>query len=136
MTESAETGQPDPSRAPTGTARTLLIIAAIIVLVEASVFLILAALDLRDLNTDRLASGIGIAVLLAGYAVAQMAAVYLLLRGRAGARAPLIVTQVLQVLVATNLRDEPSLAWGVGLPAVVVLAILLSPPVNRALSDA
>ncbi len=120
---------------PAGLARTLLLVAGAVVLVESAAYLVLAALDLRDTPSDRLVSGIGIAVLLAAYGVAQLVAMRLLLRGVAGARAPLVVTQLLQALVATGLRDEPRLAAAVGLPAVLVLVILLSPPVTRALAS-
>lgn len=120
---------------PAGTARALLIIAAMIVTVESLVFLALAALDLRDTPSERLVSGVGIAVLLAAYGIGQLVAMAMLLKGHSVARAPLIVTQLLQVLISTNLRDEPRLALSVGVPAVLVLVILLSPPVTAVLSD-
>jgi len=120
---------------PAGTARTLLLVVAVIVVIESVVYLVLAALDLRDTPQERLGSGIGIAVLLAAYGLGQLVAARLLLKGRAGARAPLIVTQLLQVLIATNLRGEPRLALAVAVPAVAVLVMLLSPPVSAALRD-
>lgn|GEM_PF-3962042 len=124
----------DPQR-PSGTARALLLVVAAIVVIESAVYLVLAALDLRDTPSERLGSGIGIAVLLAAYGLGQLAAARLLLRGRSGARAPLIVTQLLQVLIATNLRGEPRLALAVAVPAIAVLVMLLSSPVSAALRD-
>lgn len=135
MNESVEPPLPSGRREPSGTARVLLMIAAVIVVAESAVYLVLAALDLRDTPSERLVSGIGIAVLLAAYGIGQLVAMWLLLQGRRGARAPLIVTQLLQALVATSLRDEPRLALAVAVPAIVVLVILLSPPVSAVLAD-
>jgi len=118
-----------------GLARTLLILASLIVLAEAAVFIVLALLDLRDTPSERLASGIGVAVLFTAYGIGQLVAMAMLFKGRSGARAPLIVTQLLQVLIATNFRDDPQLAFTVGIPAAIVLVILLSPPVSAVLVD-
>jgi len=123
------------SRRPAGTARVLLLIAAVVVVAESCVYLALAALDLRDTPQERIVSGIGIAVLLAAYGIWQLVAMWFLLKGRAGARAPLIVTQLLQALVATNLWGVPGLALTVAISALVVLVILLSPPVSAVLRD-
>ena len=125
----------EPAAGTIRTARALLVIAALIVAAEATVFVVLAALDVRDTPAERMASSIGVAVLLAGYGIGQLVAMTMLFKGRAGARAPLIVTQLLQVLIATNLRAEPQLAWAVAIPAVIVLVILLSPPVSAVLDD-
>ncbi|MGA8852230.1 MAG: hypothetical protein WB508_10985 [Aeromicrobium sp.] len=121
--------------APTGTARRLILLAAGVVSCEALLFVVLAVLNLRDIDSGRLVSGLGVAVVLAGYAAAHLLAIRLLLQGHAAARSPVIVTQILQGLVATNLTDAPALALAVGLPAAMVLVCLLSPPVSRALAS-
>lgn len=102
---------------------------------EAVLFVVLAVFNLRDVETGRLASGLGVALMLVGYGAAHLVAVRKLLQGYAAARSPVVVTQLLQGLVATNLRDTPGLALAVGVPAVVVLGCLLSPPVSRALAS-
>lgn len=112
----------------------LLLVAAVVVLVEALAYTVLAALDLADLSSERVGSGLGVALVLVLYGLGQLVAMRLLLRGVAAARSPLVVTQILQVLVATSLRDQAGLALAVGLPAVVVLICLLAPPVTRALA--
>lgn len=104
-------------------------------LLEALLYVVLAVLDLRDIASDRLGSGIAVAVILAGYGTAQIVAIRLLLQGYAVARSPLVVTQILQGLVATNLRDNPPLALAVTIPAVIVLGCVLAPPVTRALAS-
>jgi hypothetical protein len=119
----------------TGSARRIVLLVGVVVAAEAVALLVLAGLDLRDTDADRLGSGVGVAVLLAAYAVAQVVAVWFLLAGHAVARSPLVVTQVLQVLVATSLRDQPASALAVAVPALVVLGCLLAPPVTRALAS-
>ena len=114
-------------------ARRLVLVAAAVVTLEVAGLVVLAALDLRDTTSQRLGSGLGVAVIVLAYGAAQVFAIVLLLRGVAAARSPLVVTQVLQVLVATGFRDRPGVALALALPAVLVVACLLSPPVNRAL---
>ncbi len=116
----------------TGTARVLVLVAGLIIVVEAVVYLSLAALDLRDSGSGQLSSGIGVALVLVAYGVAQLVAIRFLLRGAAAARSPLVVTQILQLLVSTSLRDNSTLALSVAVPAVVVLVCVLAPPVTRA----
>lgn len=115
----------------TGTARALVLLAGLIVLVEAAGYVVLAALDLRDSGAGSLGSGVGVAVLLIAYAAGQLAAIWFLLGGAAAARSPLVVTQLLQLLVAYSVRDTGSVAVGIAVPAAVVLACVLSPPVRR-----
>jgi hypothetical protein len=119
----------------TGAARRLVLLASIVVLLEALTYVVLAVLNLRDVDSARLGSGIGVAVVLAGYGIAQLVAVRFLLRGQAPARSPLVVAHLLQILVATNLSDTPVLAIAVAGSAVVVLACLLAPPVTQALAS-
>ena len=46
-------------RRPSGTARTLLLTAAAIVLVEAAIFAVLAVLELADVSSGRVGLGVG-----------------------------------------------------------------------------
>ena len=104
----------DPSPRPAGAARSLLLVVAVVIAIEVAGLGVLALLDLRDTTAQRLGSGIGVAAIIVAYAAAQVLAVVLLLRGVAAARSPLVVTQVLQVLVATGFRDRPMVALAVG----------------------
>lgn len=124
-----------PAEQPTdlaGTARSLVLLAGLIIVIEAVSYLSLAALDLRDSGGGPLGSGVGVALILIAYAVAQLVAIRFLLRGVAAARSPLVVTQILQLLVSTSLRDTPTLVLSVAVPAVIVLGCVLAPPVTRA----
>ncbi|MEH3033797.1 MAG: hypothetical protein PGN07_07090 [Aeromicrobium erythreum] len=135
MTETPGATPSDGPERPTGTARTLLLAAGAIVVVEALAYATLAVLDLADLTSGRAGVGVGVAVMLLGYAVALVVFTAKVLGGRLWARSPLVVAQLLQVLLAWNFRGD---AWWAPLvlagPALVCLACLLAPPVNRALA--
>lgn len=124
-----------PVEQPSGTARRLLIVAAAIVLAEAMTCLVLAALSVLDLSGDDVGTGIGVAVILAVYGAFQAWAAWRVTEGDNWARSPLVVTQIIQLIIAFNLADVP--VWITALlagSAAVVLACLLNPPVTRALS--
>ena len=123
---------PEPLRP---SARTLLGVAGTIVAIEALAYIVLAVLDLADVSTERLGLGIGAGVLLAIYGTGQLFAAWRVTQGESWARSPLIVTHLIQLLLAWNLRggDTTRLAIVMAVSAVVVLGCLLAPPVNRAL---
>ncbi|MEO6604629.1 MAG: hypothetical protein ABIN55_03340 [Aeromicrobium sp.] len=123
---------PEPTPKP---AQMLLHIAAIAVAIEALAYIVLAVLDLANVSGDRLGVGVGAGVLLAVYGAAQLFFAWRVSQGEGWARSPLIVTHLIQLLMAWNLRtsDSPWLAYVMAGLAVVVLGCLLAPPVNRAL---
>ncbi|WP_159538063.1 hypothetical protein [Aeromicrobium sp. 9AM] len=119
---------------PSGTARILLLVAAVIVVAEAITCLVLAVIGIADLDGDSVGTGIGVSVILAIYGGFQAWAAWRVNLGDHWARSPLVVTQVIQLIIAFNLADIP--VWIpvlVGASAAVALACLLAPPVNRAL---
>jgi len=121
---------------PSGAARNLLLVAAAIILGEALTCLVLAVLGVTDLGDAGVSSGIGVSVILAVYGGFQAWAAWRVTEGDLWARSPLVVTQIIQLIIAFNLADIP--AWIpvlVGASAVVTLACLLAPPVTRALGS-
>jgi hypothetical protein len=121
---------------PSGTARKLLLVAAAIVIVEALTCVVLAVLGLLDLHDDSIGTGVGVSLILAVYGGFQAWAAWRVTRGDQWARSPLVVTQIIQLIIAFNLADVP--AWItvlVGAAAGVTLACLLAPPVTRALGS-
>lgn len=116
-------------------ARTLLGIAALVVAIEALAYVVLAVLDVADVSRERLGLGVGAGLLLAVYGVGQLFAAWRVYQGESWARSPLVVTHLIQVLLAWNMRDGDTawLAVVMGVSAVAVLGCLLSPPVTRAL---
>lgn len=122
------------------TVRRLLTVAAVVVTVEALAVIALAVADLGSIDGGRVAIGVGVAVFFLLYGGTQLVAAVLLLRGRYGARGPIVATQMLQLLIAWSLRDVDGdalairyLPLGAGLAALVVLVCVLAPPVNRAI---
>jgi hypothetical protein len=121
---------------PSGTARILLLVAATIVLAEALTCLVLAVLGVADLGEDSVGSGVGVSVILVVYGGFQAWAAWRVTEGAQWARSPLVVTQIIQVIIAINLADVP--VWInalVAASAVVTLVCLLAPPVTRALGS-
>lgn len=120
--------------------RRLLLVAAVVVTVEALAVIALAVADLASIDGGRVAVGVGVAVFFLVYGGTQLVAAVLLLRGRYGARGPIVATQLVQLLIAWSLRDVDGdvlairhLPLGAGLAALVVLVCVLAPPVNRAI---
>jgi hypothetical protein len=121
---------------PSGTARNLLVVAAVIVAAEAVTCVVLAVLGLLDLDGDNVASGIGVSLILALYGGFQVWAAWRVTQGDQWARSPLVVTQIIQLIIAFNLADVAQwITVLIGAAAVVTLACLLAPPVTRALGS-
>lgn len=124
------------------TVRRLLAVAAVVVVLEALAVIALAVADLASIDGGRVAIGVGVAIFFLLYGGTQLVAAVLLLRGRYGARGPIVMTQLLQLLIAWSLRDVDGdvlairyLPLGAGLAALVVLVCVLAPPVNRAIVE-
>jgi hypothetical protein len=126
---------PEPVAKP---ARTLLTVAAVVVGFEAVAYIVLAVLDLANVSSERVGLGVGAGVLLAAYGAGQLFFAWRVSQGESWARSPLIVTHLIQLLLAWNLRngDTAWLAYVMAALAAVVLTCLLAPPVNRALGRA
>jgi hypothetical protein len=121
---------------PSGTARKLLIAAAAIVSIEAVIFAVLAVLELVNVSSERVGLGVGVTLFLVVIAGGLLFAAWRIAHGDAWARSPLVFAQLLQLGLAWNFRGDPAwLAPAIAVPALVVLACLLSPPVTRALTD-
>ena len=120
-----------PSR-PDRTARILLLVAFTVVSLEALVLLVIATLAIADGNL----SGAGTGVFLGVYGLAQVWAAWQVLGGHSWARSPLVVTNIIQVVVAVTQSGVPLVLTALlVLAGVTVLACLLLPPVTRALSE-
>jgi hypothetical protein len=119
---------------PSGTARNLLLVVAAVVVAEALTCVVLAVLGLVDLDGDSVGTGIGVSLILAIYGGFQAWAAWRVTQGDQWARSPLVVTQIIQLIIAFNLADVPLwITVAVGASAGVTLACLLAPPVTRAL---
>lgn len=118
-------------------ARVFVAVAVSVVAIEAAVYVVLAVLAGADISADAVGTGIGIALFLALYGLAQLFAAWKLLRWRTWARGPLLFAQLVQLGLAWGLRDstEQWLAILMAVSAVVALGCLIAPAVTRALLD-
>jgi hypothetical protein len=117
-------------------ARRLLGVAAVVVAAESVSLVVLALLDLADISGTRLGLGLGAGLLLIAYAIGLLFVAWKARQGRAWARAPIIVTQLIQLLLASDARNGAAwVAPALALSALVVLGCLLAPPVTRAMSE-
>ncbi|WP_040320069.1 hypothetical protein [Aeromicrobium marinum] len=135
---------PPAAGPPAGpSARILLLVASVLVTLQALALLGLAVADLGQLSGERLGLGVSVALFFVAAGLGLVAAVVALNRGAGGARGPLVVAQLISLGLAWNLRGadlgDAGLPWVPAVlagGAVVVLACLLAPPVNRLLEPA
>ena len=114
----------------------MLVTAAVIVSLEGLTFAVLAVLELFSVSSDRVGLGVVTTIFLAIIAAGLLWAAWRLVAGDAWARSPLVFAQLIQLGLAWNFRGDA--AWisaSIALPAVAVLACLLSPPVTRTFRD-
>ena len=120
-------------------ARLFVVIAVSVVAIEAVVYVVLAVLAFADISGDAIGTGtgIGIALFLVLYGLAQLFAAWKLLSWHTWARGPLLFTQLVQLGLAWGLRDskEQWLAILMAISAAVALGCLIAPAVTRALLD-
>jgi hypothetical protein len=118
----------------TGSARLLLGVAAGVVALESIAYIVVASLDLADTSGGRLGFGVGAGILLIAYGLGLSVAAWHVRKGRAWARAPIVVAQLIQLLLASDARDGA--AWvtpAMAVSSLVVLGCLFAPPVTQAL---
>lgn len=118
----------------TGSAKVLLGIVAGVVALESIAYIAVAGLDLADASGDRLGFGVGAGILLIAYGLGLFVAAWAIRLGRAWARAPIVVAQLIQLLLARDARDGA--VWvtpAMAVSALVVLGCLFAPPVTQAL---
>ncbi|MBC7595979.1 MAG: hypothetical protein H7288_18945 [Kineosporiaceae bacterium] len=118
-------------------ARLFVVIAVFVVAIEAVAYVVLAVLAVADISGDAIGTGIGIALFLVLYGLAQLFAAWKLLSWHSWARGPLLFTQLVQLGLAWGLRDskEQWLAILMAISAAVALGCLIAPAVTRALLD-
>lgn len=114
-----------------------LIVAAGLVLVEAIMLLSLGVVQVADFDADRAALGVTTSIFFVVYAAALGWFAWACLRGRSWARAPIVLAQLIQILVAWSFRSEPTTLIAVALivVALVALAGVLHPTSIEYLAD-
>lgn len=125
-------GPQEPSGAAAGNPPPLTA-AASLVGVQAIVLLILAVLETVNLVDERRSMGLSVTVFFAAYGVVLVAAAWGLYRRATWARGPVLITQLIMLGLAWNVREHVVVAIGLALCAGIVLAGLLHPDTIAAL---
>lgn len=127
---------PPPPTPPTGTARRLLLVAGVVISLEALGLIALAVAEASVITPGRVGLGVSTAFFLGAFGVMLLAALNRVLKGHGWARGFLVFSQLIQLLLSYNFRGD---VWwipvGLAGTAVIALACLLSRPVTRALGS-
>jgi hypothetical protein len=113
------------------------VVAASLAALEGLLVLVYGVLEAANLHAERAAMGITTAAFFGILGCALVVFAWLVTRGRPGARAPIIVVQVMFLGLAWNLRGGSTtwVAVGVALVAALVLVGLLHPASIAALTE-
>ncbi len=125
---------PHPSREP-DSRRSLLMLAALVCLGEVAALLVLTVVEVANLSSSRLVAGTTTAVFFLLYALGLGAAAVALVAVRGWARAPLMLSQLIQLGLAWSFHgpDTDWVATLLALSAIVVLVVLVLPSTTAAL---
>lgn len=127
-----------PGHQPVGPLRNPLplVVAAALVAVQGVVLVGLAVAEALHVVGDRVEVGLGTAVFFLLYGAALVACAVALTRRQGWARGPVLLTQLIELGIAWNVRDEPVVAVALALAAAVTLAGMLHPDSIRVLLGA
>ena len=120
------TDEPDRTPPP-------LTVAASVVAVQGLALVLFGVLELADVSPERRSMGISTAAFLMGYGVVLLAAGFALWRRAGWARGPVLLTQLISLGLAWNVRDTVLIALALAVSALVALAGMLHPDSIRAL---
>ena len=112
-----------------------LTVAASLVVIQGTLLLVLAAVELANVSAERIALGVSTAVFFLLYGAVLVLCAVALSRSQGWTRGPVLITQLIQLGLAWNLRESSLLALVLAASAGVVLAGMLHPASVRALSD-
>ena len=110
-----------------------LIVAASLAAVQGAVLVLLAVLEFASVTSGRLAFGLSTAGFFAAYGVVLLGAAWALWRRHGWSRGPVLITQLIFLGLAWNLREHVLVAIVLVVVAVVVLAGMLSKETMAAL---
>jgi hypothetical protein len=112
-----------------------LTVAASLVAVQGFVLVALAVLELVNVSSERLSLGVAAAVFFVVYGGLLLLCAWALTQQQGWTRGPVLITQLIQLGLAWNLRDLPLVAIALALTAAVVLAGMLHPATLRTLQE-
>lgn len=114
-----------------------LTVAASLVVVEAVLFVVLAVAELADFESSKAVMGATTALFFLGYGAGLVLCAWALWRLQSWGRAPIVVAQLIQLLVAWSFwgGETTWIAIGAGVVAAVVLAGIFHPQSIEALAE-
>ncbi len=112
-----------------------LTVAASLVVIQGGLLLGFGVLELASISSDRISLGVSTAVFFVIYGLALVLCAGALTRRQGWARGPVLLTQLIQLGLAWNLRDVVLVAVLLVVAALIVLAGMLHPSSVAALGD-
>ena len=112
-----------------------LIVAASLVVLQGGCLVAFGVLELANLTSERLEMGVSTAIFFIVYGAALTACAWGLTRQQSWTRGPVLITQLIQLGLAWNLRDSSLIAVALAVPAAVVIAGMLHPATLKVLQD-
>ncbi len=112
-----------------------LTVAASLVVIQGGLLLVFAVLELASVSSDRISLGVSTAVFFVIYGLVLVLCAAALTRRQGWARGPVLLTQLIQLGLAWNLRDVVLVAGVLVVAALIVLAGMLHPTSIAALAD-
>ncbi len=112
-----------------------LTVAASLVTIQGGLLLVFAVLELASVSSDRISLGVSTAIFFLVYGALLVLCAFALTRQQGWARGPVLITQLIQLGLAWNLRDTALIAVLLVVSALVVLAGMLHPASIAALTD-
>jgi hypothetical protein len=112
-----------------------LTVAASLVAIQGVVLLALAVLELVNASSERMSMGVSTAVFFLVYGGLLLLCSWALTQQQGWTRGPVLITQLIQLGLAWNLRDLPLVAAALALTAAVVLAGMLHPATLKTLQE-
>ncbi len=112
-----------------------LTVAASLVAIQGTMLVALAVLELANVSSERMSMGVSTAVFFLVYGAVLGACAWSLTQQQGWTRGPVLITQLIQLGLAWNLRDAPLVALALAVAAAVVLAGMLHPATLKVLHD-
>ncbi|WP_408898951.1 hypothetical protein ACJ5H2_07530 [Nocardioides sp. R1-1] len=112
-----------------------LTVAASLAAVQGLVLLVVAVLELASVSSDRVGLGLSTSLFFAAYGVVLIGAAFALWRRHGWARGPVLITQLIVLGLAWNLREHVLAALGLAVVGLVVVAALVHRDTLAALDD-
>jgi hypothetical protein len=112
-----------------------LTVAASLVVIQGALLLTFAVLELAHVSSERVSLGVSTAVFFVLYGAVLVLCAWALTRQQGWARGPVLLTQLIQIGIAWNLRDTTLVAVVLVVAALIVIAGMLHPATIQVLTD-